>query len=110
MATLEDTRIRDHLLDALDGLPVRTRPMFGGYGFYMEDAFFAVISDGRLYFRTDDESREAYRARGMQALQPRYRPRGKRTVDRNFEVPADVLDDPKQLREWAMRAAATRRD
>jgi TfoX/Sxy family transcriptional regulator of competence genes len=68
MATLEDTRIRDHLLDALDGLPVRSRAMFGGYGFYMEDAFFAVISDGRLYFRTDDDSREAYRALGMQAL------------------------------------------
>jgi DNA transformation protein len=110
MATPEDTHLRDRLLEALDGLPVRARAMFGGYGFYMEDAFFAVVSDGRLYFRTDDESREAYRARGMQALQPRHRPRGKRTVDRNFEVPPDVLDDATLLREWAMRAAGARHD
>ena len=41
----------------------------------------------------------------MQALQPRYRPRGPKTVDRNFEVPADVLADEDALREWALRAA-----
>jgi len=80
--------------------------MFGGYGLYMEDAFFGVISNGHVYFRTDGESRELYRARGMQPLQPRHRPRGPTTVDRNFEVPAGVLGDAEQLREWARRAAS----
>jgi TfoX/Sxy family transcriptional regulator of competence genes len=71
--------------------------------------FFAVISDGRLYLRTDDESREAYTSRGMRPLKPRYRPRGKRTVDRNFEVPSVVLSDALALREWALRSAAVLR-
>jgi DNA transformation protein len=109
MPSPEDVRLRDHLLAALDGLPVRVRGMFGGYGLYMEDAFFGVISDGRVYFRTDDESRQLYRARGMQPLQPRHRPRGPKTVDRNFEVPGDVLSEGKQLRAWARRAASLRR-
>jgi DNA transformation protein len=107
--TPEDTCARDHLLAALDGLPVRARAMFGGIGLYMEDAFFCVISEGRTYFRTDDESRSDYTSRGMEALQPRHRPRGKHTVDRNFEVPPDVLSDTELLREWAQRAAAARR-
>ena len=105
MATDDDRRILDALLSQLDGLPFRSRAMFGGYGLYLEDTFFGVITDGRLYFRTDEESREQYVARGMPALQPRHRPRGKHTVDRNFAVPDDVLADPDALREWALRAA-----
>ncbi len=62
-----------------------------------------------FYFRTDDESRAAYTARGMPALQPKYRPRGPKTVDRHFQVPPDILADASLLREWALRAAEVRR-
>jgi DNA transformation protein and related proteins len=66
--------------------------MFGGHGLYMEDRFFGIIIDSAVYFRTDDESRPGYVDRGMAALQPpANRPRGKHTVDRNFEVPSIVL-------------------
>lgn len=81
--------------------------MFGGFGLYLDGAFFAVISDGALYFRTDDNSRNDYVGRGMQPLQPKHRPRGPKTVDRHFEVPAEVIADDEVLREWALRAAAT---
>jgi DNA transformation protein len=110
MPSSEDTRLRDQVLAALDGLPVRARAMFGGYGLYMEDTFFGIVTEGRVYFRTDEESRETYRSRDMAALQPKHRPRGKRTVDRNFEVPANVLGNAALTREWAQRAAAARRD
>jgi DNA transformation protein len=85
--------------------------MFGGRGLYLEARYFGVIFDGKLYFRTDDESRDGYLSRGMSALQPKFRPRGPRTVDRNFEVPADILAeagllaDAGLLKEWALRAA-----
>jgi DNA transformation protein len=103
---MTDEELRDLVLRALDGLPVTSRSMFGGYGLYLGGAFFAVISEGTLYFRTDDESRADYVSRGMTALQPRYRPRGPKTVDRNFRVPPDVLADEGRLREWALRAAS----
>ena len=64
---------------------------------------------GRLYFRTDDESRAEYQNRGMTAYQPKARPRGPKTVDRNFTVPQDVMADTEQLREWALRAVKAAR-
>jgi DNA transformation protein and related proteins len=100
-----DEELRDLLLDALAPLGVRSRAMFGGHGLYLGDKFFGMITDGAVYFRTGDESREEYRARGMAALQPKNRVRGPRTVDRNFEVPPEVLEDQALLVEWALRAA-----
>jgi len=38
------------LRDQLAPLPVRVRRLFGGYGLYIEDRFFGLISDGRLFF------------------------------------------------------------
>ena len=101
--------LKDLILGRLEGRPVAARPMFGGYGLYLDGTFFGVIAEGRLYFRTDEESRGLYTARGMAPFQPRGRPRGPKTVDRNFEVPPDVLADSAALREWAARAAAAYR-
>ena len=106
---MENAALRDEVIEKLQPLPVTSRAMFGGYGLYLEGKFFAVISDGKLYFRTDDDSRPAYLERGMQPLQPKHRPRGPKTVDRNFTVPDDVLADAGLLREWAGRAANAKR-
>lgn len=97
------------VLERLQPLPVTARSMFGGKGLYMDGRFFAVIFDGVLYFRTDDESRRDYTSRAMPALQPKYRPRGPKTVDRHFQVPPTVLARPSVLRKWALRAAAVKR-
>ena len=97
------------VLRSLEPLPVTARRLFGGYGLYLEGAFFGVVSDGRLYFRTDERTRPDYLARGMEALQPRYRVRGPTTVDRNFEVPPEIRREREALRAWALRAAASRR-
>jgi DNA transformation protein len=106
---MTNEELRDHVMERLAPLPLSVRGMFGGLGLYLEDAFFGMISDGRLYFRTDDDSRPDYLAQGMGALQPRWRPRGPKTIDRNSEVPVSVLRDPETLRAWALRAATARR-
>jgi len=103
----------DDLLDVvvqrLEPLPVTTRSLFGGRGLYLDGAFFGFVTDGVLYFRTDDESRAAYIARGMAAFQPKRRPRGPKTVNRNFQVPDEIVASPALLKEWAVRAAAAKR-
>ncbi|MDP9238003.1 MAG: TfoX/Sxy family protein [Chloroflexota bacterium] len=103
---METEEAKDNVVRGLAPLPVSVRTMFGGYGLFLEDRFFGVISDGRVYFRTDATSRADYLGRGMTAFQPRNRRRGPKTVDRNFEVPDDVLADANLLRDWALRAAS----
>ena len=90
------------LLDGLAPLgPVRSRRMFGGHGVYLGDAFFAIIHRGRIYFRTDEASRAGYRARGAQP----FMPGPDQTLATYWELPADVLEDPELLLQWARQAA-----
>ncbi len=98
------------VLERLEPLPVTTRGMFGGRGLFLDGGVFGIVIDGTLYFRTDEESRPDYRDRGMPALQPpKHRTRGPKTVDRNFEVPSDVLSNDGLLKQWALRAARAKR-
>jgi DNA transformation protein len=106
---MDTTTLTDFVLERLQPLPARAKAMFGGVGLYLDGRYFGLVNDGRVYFRTDDNSRAAYVDRGMPAFQPKNRPRGPRTVDRNFEVPPDVLADQDQLRAWAQRAASASR-
>ena len=96
---------RDEFLDfVLDQLlelgDVRARAMFGGHGLYADELFFGIIWRGRLFFKTDDESRRDYRARGMKP----FAPNEKQTLKTYYEVPANVLEDDEELVRWARRA------
>ncbi len=104
-----DVEIAERTLARLAPLPVSTRRLFGSQGLYLDGQYFGFVTDAAVYFRTDEESRADYLARGMRAFQPANRPRGPKTVDRNFTVPQDVLDDDEQLRKWALRAAQAAR-
>lgn len=99
---MRDTSFRDFVLDQLDGLPgVRSRAMFGGHGLYLEEEFFGMIVKGRLYLRTDERSREEYRALGSEPVPFGDDPAG----NVYWSVPEDVLEDARLLREWAAAAA-----
>ena len=90
------------VLDQLEGLDgVSARRMFGGHGLYCDDVFFGIIHDGRLYFRTDEASRAGYESCGMMP----FRPNPKQTLKNYLEVPVDIIENPRALREWAARAA-----
>jgi DNA transformation protein len=97
----------EYALDQLRGLgATEARPMFGGHGIYHDGVFFAIVSDDRLYFKTDEETREAYRAQGMGP----FRPSEKQTLKSYYEVPADVLEDDEALAEWAKGAVRVARE
>jgi DNA transformation protein len=93
---------KDFVLDQLRELPgVACRAMFGGYGLYQGEVFFGIIHKGRLYFKTNETSRAAYRERGMKP----FRPNPKQTLKTYYEVPVEVMEDAEQLSAWAARAA-----
>jgi DNA transformation protein len=79
--------------------------MFGGYGLYLGETFFAILSRNRLYFKTDALNRTDYVAAGMGP----FRPRAGKTLKNYYEVPVDVVEDADRLVAWARKATAVSR-
>lgn len=93
---------KDFVLDQLSGFRgVTCRSMFGGFGLYHGAVFFGIIHKSRLYFKTDEVSRAAYRERGMNP----FRPNRKQTLRTYYEVPVEIVEDAEQLMSWAAKAA-----
>ncbi len=93
--------LKDFVLDRLVDLRgVTARAMFGGYGLSCDGTFFGIVHKGRLYFKTNDETRTTYVRSGMKP----FRPNAKQTLKSFYEVPTDVLEDAEQLGQWAAGA------
>jgi DNA transformation protein len=93
------------VLEQLSGAEgISSRRMFGAFGLYRHDVFFAIISDDTLYFKVSDSSRADYETRGMARFRP-YRDKPQVSMS-YYEVPADVIEDAEECVRWAMRAVA----
>jgi len=98
---MPDHSFKHFVLDQLRELDgVRCRAMFGGQGMYCGTVFFGILFAGRCYLKTDERSRAAFVAAGMQA----FHPTSSQTLTTYFEVPTDVLEDPEEFVHWARRA------
>ena len=97
---------REYVLEQLGRVaPVTSRAMFGAVGIYSDGLFFALMDDDTRYFKVDDSNRPDFEAAGMEP----FRPYGDDRAMGYYEVPADVLEDPHRLREWAEKALAVAR-
>ncbi len=74
--------------------------MFGGYGIYYQDLFFAIISNSRLYFKTNPTIAKQYQDYGMEPFQPNP----KQKLKNYYEVPEEILEDKRKLIQWARRS------
>lgn len=99
----------DYLAYVIDQLgpfaQVTSRRMFGGAGLYADGLFFALIAREELYFKVDDSNREDYITRGYRPFQPFPDKTGTPSLN-YYRVPADVLEDPDLLKQWARKALA----
>jgi DNA transformation protein len=94
-----------YVLDQLAALGnVSSRRMFGGIGLYSDEFFFGLIAEDTLYLRVDDANREDYTARGAAPFRP-YADRPQLSMS-YYEAPPEVLEDARQLSEWARRSVA----
>jgi len=95
------------ILDQLTGLgALRARRMFGGVGIYCDEIFFAIVHRDTLYFKVDDTNRAAFLQAGSDAFKP-FEHRS--TTLQYYAVPSEVLEDSRQLRDWARGALAAAR-
>ena len=84
---------------------IRSKAMFGGWGFYCDDLFFAIIADDTLYLKADAESAEQYRAAGGEPF--RYARKDGRMETMNYwTVPEEAMETPNGMRPWAQLALA----
>jgi DNA transformation protein len=89
-----------YILEQLAGLPaVRPNRMFGGVGLYSDGIFFGLIDDDTLYFKTGPANVADYLSRNM----PKFMPFPDKTgaVMGYHQVPADVIEEPELLVQWA---------
>lgn len=87
--------------------PVTARPMFGGYGIFLDGLMFALIADDLLYLKVDDGNRPAFEDLGLSPFiyESKVRP-----VRMSYsEAPPDALDQPETLCAWARNALAAAR-
>lgn len=88
------------VLDQLSALPeVRARAMFGAHGLYCDGTFFAIVDEGRLFFKTDARTEKDYAARGMGPFS--YEQDGRLITFQYHEVPPEILEQPAELVRWA---------
>ncbi len=99
----------DYILDLLEPLGnIKVRKMFGGFGFYKDTVFFALIATNVLYFKVGDNNRSFYEARGSKPFC--YERENGKTVSMSYwEVPIDVLEDRDILTEWVYQAVIAAR-
>ena len=89
-------------LDQLAGLgAVRAKRMFGGVGLYCGERFFALMDDGVLYLKVDDQTRARYTRRRLKPFSPEGMPSMS-----YYPVPPGVLEDAGELLVWAREALA----
>ena len=93
----------DYLKDLFEPFgAVSPRRMFGGLGVFCDGLMFALVADGTLYLKTDNDSLPLYEDSGCH---PFTFNRKDRQVETSYwSVPEEALDDPRMMKIWAERA------
>ena len=82
----------------------RARAMFGGFGIYQGDNFFAIIVDDKLYFKADQVTCGEFTARGLSPFT--YMARGKSITMQYYEAPPEVFEEPEAMQYWIQQAVS----
>ena len=94
----------EHCTELLAGLGrVRTRRMFGGHGFYVDDIFVALIAFDQFFVKTDATTRPRFVSAGCRPFV--FESAGKPpTTTSYFTVPAEAMESPALMLPWARLA------
>lgn len=84
---------------------IRAKPMFGGWGFYCDELFFAIVAVETLYLKADAESADAFRQAGGEPFRVAFKD-GRTETMNYWTVPEEAMENPGEMRPWAQRALA----
>ena len=84
---------------------IRVKAMFGGWGFYCDELFFAIVAFETLYLKADGESADVFRQAGGEPFQ--VTSKSGRTETMNYwTVPGEALESPAEMLPWGRLALA----
>ena len=94
-----------HCLELLGSVgAARSRRMFGGHGFYVDELFIGLIFYDRLYLKADASTRAAFEAAGCQPFV--YEGAGRSVTMAYFTAPEEAMESPPLMQPWARLALA----
>jgi len=103
MSNARASEFLDYLLEQLGPLEgLRWRFMFGGVGLFRDELMFGIVVDDALYLKTDEMTRAAFEAQGLEPF--RYRREGQEIALSYYQAPAEALEDPEELQAWVRQA------
>lgn len=76
--------------------------MFGGYGVFLGNTMFALITDYVLYFKVDDQTLADFQDAGSEPFT--YARGGKCRQKSYYMAPDGMLEETETLYSWAERA------
>lgn len=93
----------EHCTELLGSLGQCTsRRMFGGYGFYIDGLFVALIAYERLFLKTDATSRPRFEAAGCEPFV--FAKEGESIATSYFSAPEQAMESPALMQPWARLA------
>jgi DNA transformation protein len=87
--------------------PVTLKRLFSGEGIYADGKIIGIVVRDVIYFKTDDDSRAAYKAETRKPFY--FTGGGKRIASSYYAIPERLYDDAEELAEWARGAEAVSR-
>ena len=84
----------------------RSRKMFGGVGYYLDDRIFGLlVSDGDVYFKVGENNKAEYeKYHSKPFIYEGHSSKGPTSMP-YWRVPDEVLEDHQTVLSWAEKAA-----
>jgi len=80
------------------------RPMFGGYGVYLDGLMIGLVIDGGCFLKADDLSKHEFLKAGCEPFV--YHGQEKPITMNYWTVPAEALETEREMERWARLAIA----
>jgi DNA transformation protein len=87
--------------EALEPIGVVTmRRMMGGATLYLDGTIFAILDEGELWFKADDETNAIWDEAGSERFSVTFKD-GRVDTMNYRRAPSDVYDDAEAMQHWA---------
>jgi len=93
----------DYLIELVSPLGTATaRPMFGGWGMYVDAVMIGLVADEMLYLKVDEQARAQFEAAGSVSFV--YDSKTRQITMSYWSTPEKAMDSPEATQPWAQLA------